>query len=246
MPFFGLSLLVSILLSIHVAKTGRNLYWIMIIVALPVVGSIAYFVAEILPELRNNPQAHKAIQKIAKAIDPDRERKRIESKLTLADTIENRVRLAQECMALADYLKAEELYLSCLKGPHQHDANMMLGLAQAQFARGDVAASKKTLDLLIAQNPEFKSTDGHMLYARSLEGLGDFQAALSEYQILSSSFPGEEGRARFALMLKRLDRNAEAQNIFRQMIQRSELAPKYYRRDNRQWIELAKEQLQAQ
>lgn len=245
MPFLGLSLLVSILLSIHVAKTGRNLYWIMILVAVPLVGAIAYLVVEVLPELRHHPGARRAARGVAKALDPQRERKRIEAQLAVTDTVHNRTRLAEECLATGDFLNAEELYASCLKGAHAHDPSIMLGLAKAQFGRGDAVASKKTLDALIAANPEFQSTDGHLLYARSLEAMGDLPAALHEYQALASSYPGEEGRARFALMLKRLGRGPEAQKAFQEIVQRSQIAPKYYRRDNRQWIELAKEQLRA-
>ena len=51
MPFVGLSLLLQILCAVHVMKTGRPYYWIFIVMFAPMVGMIAYFIVEILPEL---------------------------------------------------------------------------------------------------------------------------------------------------------------------------------------------------
>ena len=45
---------------------------------------------------------------------------------------------------------------------------LMLGLARAQFAKGDPVATRATLDDLIRLNPEFKSADGHLLYSEAL------------------------------------------------------------------------------
>ena len=48
MALFILSLLVQIGLAIHVAKTGRPLFWIMIIVFVPIVGPLVYVVVELI------------------------------------------------------------------------------------------------------------------------------------------------------------------------------------------------------
>jgi hypothetical protein len=120
----------------------------------------------------------------------------------------------------------------------------MLGLARAQFGRGDAAATRKTLEALIAANPDYRSSEGHLLYARALEGVGELDRALGEYRTLAEGYPGEEGRARYALLLKRLNRPVEAQTVFKQMLARAKIAPRYYQRDQREWIELAREQLE--
>lgn len=246
MPFLGiLALLINFVLIVHVLRTGRQFYWIMVIMMIPVIGPATYFFLEMWPDLRNDPSARRAVRKVSQAIDPARERKRIENELAVADTVQNRLRLAQECMQLGDVLNAEELFQSCLKGPHATDPDILLGLAQAQFERGDAAATRKTLDTLIAANPDYKNTDGHLLYARSLEALGENDKALLEYQVLAESFPGEEGRARFGLLLKRMGRGHEALKVFESIQARAKIAPKYYRRANRAWIELANEQVKS-
>jgi hypothetical protein len=245
MPLYILLLLIQIGLAIHVAKTGRNLYWIMLIVLVPIVGAAAYFFVEVLPELMGSRGTRRAVRKVRHVLDPKHDQKQVEAQLAVADTVQNRTRLAEECLAHNEFLRAEELFRACLTGPHRNDPNLMLGVARAQFGRGDAAAAKATLDALIAANPDFQSTDGHMLYARSVEAQGDLQAAEKEFAVLAESFPGEEGRARYALLLKRLDKHFDAQRMFEKIIARAKVSPKYYQVANREWIELAREQLRA-
>jgi hypothetical protein len=237
-------LLVSIALQvvclIHMVRTGRPYWWIWVIMIGSYIGVFVYFVTQIVPELRNDPAARRAVRSVQKTIDPQRDRKRIAAQLELADTIDNRLKLAAECLALGDVLNAEELYSSCLKGPHATDPDIMLGLAKAQFGRGDAAATRKTLERLIEANPQYASTDGHLLYARSLESVGELDKALEEYATLAKSFPGEEGRARYAMLLERANRGAEAKQVFEQILSRVKVAPKYYQRAQREWIDLAK------
>jgi hypothetical protein len=45
---------------------------------------------------------------------------------------------------------------------------------------------------LINKNPDFRSADGHLLYARTLEALGETLKAEEEYQALSSYYAGPQ------------------------------------------------------
>jgi len=49
MPIY-LTYFIQILLIIHVLKTGRDRYWIWLLLFLPLIGGIAYLVVEIIPE----------------------------------------------------------------------------------------------------------------------------------------------------------------------------------------------------
>jgi len=64
----------------------------------------------------------------------------------------------------------------------------MLGLAEAQFTDNRFGESRQTLDDLRFHNPDFKSADGHLLYARALEGEGNIEKALSEYRALAEYY----------------------------------------------------------
>ena len=49
MPVY-LTYFIQLLLIIHVLKTGRDRYWIWLLLFLPLIGGVAYLVVEIIPE----------------------------------------------------------------------------------------------------------------------------------------------------------------------------------------------------
>ena len=55
-----LSIAIQAGLIVHVIKTGRNMLWIWAIALLPLVGSIAYTVVEVLPDLLGGRTARRA------------------------------------------------------------------------------------------------------------------------------------------------------------------------------------------
>jgi len=239
------TILFQLALAIHVARTGRQLYWIMLIVMLPWIGGVAYLVAEVLPGLRNDPSARRALRSIGQRINPEKNRRRIEDQLQVADTLENRKRLAEECMRLGDFDTAAFLYQRCLSGVYATDPGFMLGLATAQAELGRYAECRATLEQLIAANPTFRSPDGHLLYARALEQLGETPKALEEYAALENAYPGEEARCRYGLLLTREGRRDDARRVFQSMLNREKTAPSYYRRKEKAWLDQARAALKT-
>jgi hypothetical protein len=117
----------------------------------------------------------------------------------------------------------------------------MLGLARTQFALDQPEETRKTLDALIAANPNYRSGDGHLLYARAVEASGDIAAALHEYDaVVEGGYPGEEARVRYALLLKRNGGIDKAKALFAESLKRAKLAPAYYGREQREWLDIAK------
>lgn len=244
-PLFILSALLQIGCAIHVVRTGRPMYWIFLLLIGSYVAIAVYLFAEVLPGMGQSPAARRALRGARDRIDPERRKRQATQQLDVADTLDNRRRLAQESFDSGDYQQAAELYRSGLRGLYQTDPELMLGLARSQFALNLHADARKTLEALIAANPGFRSSDGHLLYARCLEALGEIPAAIREYETLVDSFPGEEARLRFGLLLKREGRTAQAAEMFNTTLKRSRVAPKYYQREQREWIDLAKHEAAA-
>ena len=242
MPFvFLLSIALQIACAIHVVRSGRPLYWIWLIL----IGSylaVAVYVA-VIPDLRHDPRGRKAASKALHAIDPQRRRRELQRQLELSNTVDNRRRIAEESLKLGDYANAQEFYQGLLSGMYATEPDFMLGLAQSQAGLDDYAAARTTLEALIKANPGYKSSDGHLLYARCLEELGDTEAALEEYRVLADSYPGEEGRFRYGRLLARIQRHAEARNVLQAQIRRAELMPSYYRRKEQPWLKAARAEL---
>ena len=132
------------------------------------------------------------------------------------------------------------MFRDCLRGMHATDPDILFAVAQAQFAQGKAQETHDTLKSLIASNPDFKSADGHLLFARTLEALERLQEALSEYDALEDSYPGEEARVRKAELLRKLGRDADARALIEKTLARTRIAPSYYRKAQKVWIDRAK------
>lgn len=242
-PIILLSLALQIACCVHVVRTGRPLYWIFILLMFSYLAVLIYFIAEVLPELRNSPGARHGLRQVRNQLDPSRGKREASQRLRVSDTAENRRQMAQQHLDHGEYADAAELFEGALRGIHREDPDLMLGLAKAQYGLGQPARTRQTLDALIAANPSFRSQEGHLLYARAVEDNGDVAAALHEYEAMVEGFAGEEARLRYALSLKRAGRTDEAIAQLRKLLDRAELSPGYYQRAQREWTDQARKEL---
>lgn len=238
----GLLILIQIAFAIHVIRSGREMYWLYLIMFLPGIGCAIYFFTQVLPDMQNNYSVRKAGNQLLKAIDPERELRRRKDELEIADTVENRVKLADECIEAGFYAEAIPLLQRCQQNGHD-DPDILLKLASAYFGAGEYQACVETLDNLIRLHPGFRSHDGHLLYARSLAALGRTPQALEEYQALATSFPGEEARLRYAQLLRDNGQTGKAQQVLEEILLRTKRAPNYYRRKEQEWVKQAEQLL---
>jgi hypothetical protein len=240
MLFLIVSILIQASLVVHVIKTGRNQIWIWVIVLLGPAGVLAYVAVELIPELFRSRAAQRTARGFKKAMDPTADLRRYESEARFAGNVASRQRYAEELARHGRFDEAIGQYREALTGLYEHDPNLMLGLAQAQFGKGDAAAARATLDALIAQNPQFRSPAGHLLYARALATEGNTARALEEYAALAPSYPGAEAAVRYAQLLQSEGRQAEAHKVARELLEQARIAPGHYRRAQREWLEAAR------
>ncbi|HYL03007.1 MAG TPA: tetratricopeptide repeat protein [Steroidobacteraceae bacterium] len=235
-----LSIIIQGALIVHCIKTGRNQLWIWVLLLLPGGGPAMYFAVEILPELFRSRTARRTARGFRHALDPGADLRRYENEARVTGNVASRQRYAEELARHERYDEAIAQYREALGGLYQHDPNLMLGLAQAQFGKGDARAARETLDELIARNPEFRSPAGHLLYARALEAEGNTPKALEEYRVLAPAYPGAEGSVRYAQLLSSQGRRAEAQQVVRELLEQARIAPAHYRRAQREWLDAAR------
>ena len=239
MLYLILSVVISAILIIHVIKTGRSQIWIMVLAFLPLAGAIAYIAVELLPDLFRSRTARRTARGFKKAIDPGADLRRFENEARIGANVASRQRYAEELTRHGKYDEAIAQYRSALTGLYEHDPNLMLGVARAQFGKGDPAAARATLDDLIRLNPDFKSPEGHLLYARSLEDEGNTDKALDEYKVLAPAYPGAEAAVRYAQLLQVKGRKEEAQKVARELLEQARIAPGHYRRAQKIWLDAA-------
>lgn len=245
---YMLSGAISLGLIVHCIKTGRNTIWVYVLVVLmtvvPFVGPAVYVAAEILPGLLGSRGSQRAMRGLRTTLDPEGNLRRFENEMKVTGNVAARQRYADELVKLGRAAEALPIYQTCLTGVFADDPKLLLGYAQAQFAAGDAAGTRRTLDDLIQKNPDFKSADGHLLYARALEAEGDAEKALSEYATLAEYYPGAEAGVRYARLLIRSDQRPLAQQTLKALLDRARFAPAHYRKAQREWLDEAHRELQ--
>lgn len=242
---FIVSIVIQVLLIVHCIRTGRNMLWIWAIALLPLVGSIAYLLAEVLPDFFRSSGTRRAARGVRRALDPEQDLRRYEAEARLSGDVASRQRYADELIRQGRPAEAAGVYRQTLTGLYSSDPNLMLGLAQAQFDAGAPAEARATLDALIAQNPDFRSPAGHLLYARALAGEGNRDKALGEFAELVKYYSGAEAPLRYAQLLHQSGRTEDARRVLKELLEHARLAPRHYRRMQQQWLALAERELAA-
>ena len=247
-PLYMISGLLSLGMIVHCIKTGRNTIWVYVLVvmmSMPFIGSALYAGVEILPELLRSRSSQRAMRGIRSTLDPEGDLRKAENAMKVSGNVASRQKYADELVRLGRAGEAVTIYQNCLTGVFADDPKLLLGYAHAQFAAGQAAAARGTLDELIRKNPEFKSADGHLLYARALEAEGDTDKALTEYATLAEYYPGAEAGVRYSILLKRLGQGPLAQQTLQALLERAKYAPAHYRKAQREWLDEAQKELRS-
>ncbi len=107
MPYIGIGLhfIAAIYFAVHAIRSGQSLYWLLLLFSFPLLGSLVYFVAIYLPEIRHSRGARQVVHSARQFIDPGKGLRNARAELDRTPTVQNRVRLGME---LLDSGQAEE------------------------------------------------------------------------------------------------------------------------------------------
>ncbi|MWV15503.1 tetratricopeptide repeat protein [Pseudomonas sp. L-22-4S-12] len=245
MPLLALLLIAcQVFCGLHVVRSGQERYWIYLIIALPGLGCLIYALGIMLPDLLRSRRGRRAVNQLQDRLDPERHLRALRNDLEISDTRETRMRLADELLRLGQAAEAVEHYRAALRGIHAQAPDILLGLARAQLANGEAAACRLSLEQLREHNPDFRSADGHLLYAQALAQLGETLKAEEEYRALLGYFAGPEAPLHYALLLKQLGRSREARELLEQIDRHARRAPKHYRNLHQTCLAQARSELQ--
>ncbi len=239
MPMFILSLAIQVLAIVHVVRTGRDMRWIFLILFVPGIGALVYFFVEVMPSLNQSPTARRAARRMRDTVDPGRDLREATLDYERNRSVETASSLADALTAAGRYDEAIRICNEARTGLFEADPKILLSLARAQFAAARYPDVIATLDLLRAEHPALRSSEGHLLYARALEENGATGRALEEYETLARYYPGAEARVRQALLHKKLGDTGKARELLAAILSDARVAPKHFRRTEREWIELA-------
>jgi hypothetical protein len=240
-----IGLIIEAALIAHCLRTGRNALWIVVIVLLPPLGWLAYAIVELLPGLFSGAGTARAVGSMRRALDPGADIRRYEAEMQRSGDVASRQHYADALIAHGRASEAIAVYRQALTGLYESDPNLLWGLARAQFATGAAAEARATLETLRTQNPQFPSPEAHLLYARALEAEGNPARALTEYAAVMRTFAGAEAPLRYAQLLRATGQSGEAQRVLKELLDNARVAPRYYRRVQRQWLVMAEHELSA-
>ncbi len=238
-PIGWISLALIAVAVVHAVRQG-NFLWIYVILFLPGIGSLIYIAVEIVPGLFRGRGAARVKSGATAVLDPNRDYRQALRDAEMVGSVDAKRALAEQYIQRGQVGQGIALYESMLHGQFKDDPVLLLGLARAQFQVGDGPAAQATLDTLQAADPNFQSSEAHMIYARALELQGKNDEALNEYNALVRYYSGEEARTRHAMLLEKLGDTAAAREIYTQVVKNLEGAQRHYRSAQKEWGDIAK------
>ena len=252
MPLFGgglLSLLMTIAhllvvvgLCVHVVRTNQSLYWIFLILFVPVLGGLVYLIAIVVPDLAGGTRAKRMGMAARDALDPTREYRQAKAAMDETATVHNRMRLAAAAATLGKHAEAEALYAEAAQGLHADDPVLLLGRANALIELGRAPEALPLVDKLVEEQST-RSPPTALAQGRIYEALGRYAEADAAYQWAAGRLPGLEAIARYAAFLARVGRKEEAADNLAEIDRRLARSQPQFRREGRVWRDLAAQAL---
>jgi hypothetical protein len=197
MPFLGLGLhvIVAVFFAIHAVRTGRELYWLIILFMFPLLGSIVYFAVVFLPDTRLRTGARKAGAVLQKTIDPGRDLRAARQAFDLTPTAYNQMVLAAALLDAGQAGAAVAQYDACLQGPFAGDNEIKLGAAHARLANGQPQAAISLLAPLRERAPDYRPEQTGLLLARAYAAACMQDQAGALFEAMAQRFGSVEARA---------------------------------------------------
>ncbi len=240
----ALNVFIQLFFVVHAYRSGAPRYWVFVILAFPVAGCLAYYFLEVFPRSREAIGARRAARNLARTFDPHRDLRSRIDELETCGSIDNRVALAEECLATGLADEAVTLYRGTLAGAYEGDPHLRFGLARALVEKRDWDDAADAVERLRRDHPCHKPNETRLLHARVLEGRGETASALTEYGELAPAFVGLEAQCRYGQLLERLERRDEARSVFDAAVKQAKRNASPVESEAR-WAKLARDRLAA-
>lgn len=205
MTFFGVGLhiIVALFFAIHAIRSGRELYWLLILFMFPLLGSLVYFFAIFLPEIRSGTGLQRKLNRVATtalgSIDPGRGLREAKAAFEFSPTAQNQWRFADALLADNQVGAAVEQFELCLQGPFANDLEIQFAAACAQLQFNQ---PERALALLLAirnNNASFRAEAVTLMLARIYAQQNNHAQARQEFEQSVTRFGSVEARAEYAI-----------------------------------------------
>lgn len=232
---------IQIACIIHVIRTGRPYWWIMVIFWAPLIGALAYLFFEVRPSVgKFDYQAllwrlKSPLQRIAIR----------EGILDDSNTVRNRLALADELHAASQFDRECGVLSDGLRGAFKDDATLLMRLTQAHLEAGRPAEAEK---ILAKTTPE-KSPDSQLQFALLTARVAAHQGRAAEasklFGELIAKKKSEGPRYYYAEFLLSCGQRDEATAILRDILYQYRRGTPVWRFVERRWFYAAKHLLKS-
>lgn len=236
---FGLSILIAIYFCVHAFRTQQNYYWIGLMLGMPFLGSLIYFLVIYLPDARQTRLGYELESKLRHAIDPMKNLREAEKAYKVSPTVDNKLRLAHALVESGRAGEAVPYYQEILATPaYQQDDTILQAYARSQFESGHYTEAKQVLSSLLQsqQDPQIQ-----LLYAKTLALLNEREEAKQVFEQLMINNPSLESELFYATSLAHWGEYAQAKIRLQQLEQHYSLLPKHAQRLHKETIKQARE-----
>lgn len=221
MIFFLAVLLIQICCVVHLIRNNRPSLWLWAIILLPIAGSAAYVVVEVLPGLAQRREVRAVKAAAIRKLDPDRDLRAARELVDTADTAANRTALADALAEKGDWGEAVLHYRAALAKMPAGDRVAQLKLARALLESGDSTAARRQLETLPESGSQTENDRAALLLARALQECGEAGRALTLYADVGERLAGAEAQCRQAALLIEQGRQAEALPLLEETARRA-------------------------
>ena len=235
-------LAIAAFFGVHAVRNQRPMYWLMVLFAFPALGSLVYFFAEYMPDMRHTRTGRKAARVMQGLVDPNRELREAADAFDRTPTAYNRSQLARALLAKGQLEDAIGHYREAASGAYANDVAFLKGLAIAQLEADKHNDAAATLERLFAASPAQKSGDLALMYAEALQGAGRVEAA-QEFESVIAADGSLEARFKYGQFQRGRGNTAAAKLAFEHVLADARRGTKHSRDLNREWIEASTEAL---
>ncbi len=239
MIFFFATILVQIACVVHLIRNHRNSLWLWAIILLPIAGSAAYLVVEILPGLFQRREVRAAQAAAVRKLDPERGLRAARAALDVADTAATRNALADALAEAGQWGEAVRHYREAVAKTPGQDRAASLKLARACLEAGHAGEAKRLLETLPESASPSENDRAGLLLARSVDELGETGRAIALYAELGERMPGAEAQCRHAALLIAGGRGREAIPLLEETERRARRLDKMERRKDSEMYDWA-------